>query len=220
VWLLEAGALECVLPNGDVCATMTHRGTWFGEHRHPTPEPHQPRCIAESGTGPSTSAPGLGSPPPRLHCDWAHPCHVYTGTASRRRAHSPRARKDAQGDGPRQGTRRRPNGSAQPGIPGYRVEDWFPADFRSTGVTLRVVLFCLFACLFVCRQISSLLYRMRGPHFVSLFDALPDALSELKRKLQVGFPLADARRTAVVHERHFLPHCSFLCTASASIGLR
>ena len=67
---------------------------------------------------------------------------------------------------------------------------------------------------------------MRGPHFVSLFDALPDALSELKRKLQVGFPLADARLSAdarlpaVVHERHFWPHCSFLCTASASIGLR
>ncbi len=32
MWLLEAGALECVLPNGDVCATMTHRGTWFGEY--------------------------------------------------------------------------------------------------------------------------------------------------------------------------------------------
>jgi hypothetical protein len=26
------------------------------------------------------SAPGLGSPLPRLHRDWAHPCHVCTGT--------------------------------------------------------------------------------------------------------------------------------------------
>jgi hypothetical protein len=31
VWLLEAGALECVTVAGEVCATLTHRGTWFGE---------------------------------------------------------------------------------------------------------------------------------------------------------------------------------------------
>ena len=27
-----------------------------------------------------TSAPGLGSPLPLLHRDWAHPCHICTGT--------------------------------------------------------------------------------------------------------------------------------------------
>jgi hypothetical protein len=35
-----------------------------------------------TGTGltPATSAPGLGSPLPRLHRDWAHPCHFCAGT--------------------------------------------------------------------------------------------------------------------------------------------
>ncbi len=28
----------------------------------------------------ATSAPGLGSPLPHLHRDWAHPCHICTGT--------------------------------------------------------------------------------------------------------------------------------------------
>jgi hypothetical protein len=28
----------------------------------------------------ATSAPGLGSPLPHLHRDWAHPCHIRTGT--------------------------------------------------------------------------------------------------------------------------------------------
>ena len=27
----------------------------------------------------ATSAPGLGSPQPHLHRDWAHPCHICTG---------------------------------------------------------------------------------------------------------------------------------------------
>jgi hypothetical protein len=33
-----------------------------------------------SGLTPPTSAPGLGSPRPRLRRDWAHPAHVCTGT--------------------------------------------------------------------------------------------------------------------------------------------
>ena len=35
-----------------------------------------------TGTGltPAISAPGLGSPPPHLHRDWAHPRHICTGT--------------------------------------------------------------------------------------------------------------------------------------------
>jgi hypothetical protein len=33
-----------------------------------------------SERGMPTSAPGLGSPRPRLHRDWAHPCHICTGT--------------------------------------------------------------------------------------------------------------------------------------------
>jgi hypothetical protein len=28
----------------------------------------------------ATSAPGLGSPQPLMHRDWAHPCHICTGT--------------------------------------------------------------------------------------------------------------------------------------------
>ena len=28
----------------------------------------------------ASSAPGLGSPLPHLHRDWAHPCHICTGT--------------------------------------------------------------------------------------------------------------------------------------------
>jgi hypothetical protein len=34
----------------------------------------------EPGLTPATSAPGLGSPPPHLHRDWAHPRHICTGT--------------------------------------------------------------------------------------------------------------------------------------------
>ena len=33
---------------------------------------------------PATSAPGLGSPVPHLHRDWAHPCHICVGTGRRR----------------------------------------------------------------------------------------------------------------------------------------
>jgi hypothetical protein len=33
-----------------------------------------------SGLAPPTSAPGLGSPLPHLHRDWAHPCHICAGT--------------------------------------------------------------------------------------------------------------------------------------------
>jgi hypothetical protein len=33
-----------------------------------------------TGLTPSTSAPGLGSPLPHLHWDWAHPCHICPGT--------------------------------------------------------------------------------------------------------------------------------------------
>jgi hypothetical protein len=51
------------------------------------------RCHICAGTGPArghlctgtglaaaTSAPGLGSPPPHLHRDWAHRRHICTGT--------------------------------------------------------------------------------------------------------------------------------------------
>ena len=39
-------------------------------------------CHICTGTGltPATSAPGLGSPLPHLHWDWAHPCHICTWT--------------------------------------------------------------------------------------------------------------------------------------------
>jgi hypothetical protein len=33
-----------------------------------------------SGLNPTTSTPGVGSPLPHLHRDWAHPCHICTGT--------------------------------------------------------------------------------------------------------------------------------------------
>ena len=39
-----------------------------------TSAPQQP------GAAPATSASGLGSPLPHLHRDWAHPCHICTGT--------------------------------------------------------------------------------------------------------------------------------------------
>jgi hypothetical protein len=40
------------------------------------------RCRICTGTGftPATSAPGRGSPLPRLHRDGVHPCHICTGT--------------------------------------------------------------------------------------------------------------------------------------------
>ncbi len=39
-------------------------------------------CHVCTGTGltAATSAPGLGSPLPHLHRDWADPCHICTGT--------------------------------------------------------------------------------------------------------------------------------------------
>jgi hypothetical protein len=36
---------------------------------------------SETGLTPATSAPGLGSPLPHLHRDWARPSHICTGTA-------------------------------------------------------------------------------------------------------------------------------------------
>ena len=49
-------------------------------------EVHQPVAAlpAAGGPTPATSAPGLGSPPPHLHRDWAHPRHICTGTAPKR----------------------------------------------------------------------------------------------------------------------------------------
>ncbi len=41
------------------------------------------RCHICSGTGPTARlfvSPGLGSPPPHLHRDWAWPRHICTGT--------------------------------------------------------------------------------------------------------------------------------------------
>jgi hypothetical protein len=38
------------------------------------------------GLTPATSAPGLGSPLPHLCRDWAHPCHICTGSARARSA--------------------------------------------------------------------------------------------------------------------------------------
>ena len=34
------------------------------------------------GLAAATTAPGLGSPLPYLHRDWAHPCHICTGTGA------------------------------------------------------------------------------------------------------------------------------------------
>ena len=44
-------------------------------------------CHICTGTGlsPATSAPGLGSPPPHLHQDWARPCHLCTRTGRPRK---------------------------------------------------------------------------------------------------------------------------------------
>ena len=36
--------------------------------------------FADSTSSAATSAPGLGSPRPHLHRDWAHPCHICTRT--------------------------------------------------------------------------------------------------------------------------------------------
>jgi hypothetical protein len=37
-------------------------------------------CASGTGLAAATSAPGLGSPLPHLHQDWAHPCHIRAGT--------------------------------------------------------------------------------------------------------------------------------------------
>jgi hypothetical protein len=53
------------------------RSWWSAVPTNPIP----PRHI-RTGTGlaASTSVPGLGSPLPHLHRDWARPCHICTGT--------------------------------------------------------------------------------------------------------------------------------------------
>jgi hypothetical protein len=38
------------------------------------------QCVLTLGSLPATSAPGLGSPLPHLHREWARPCHICTGT--------------------------------------------------------------------------------------------------------------------------------------------
>ncbi len=45
------------------------------------------RLHTRTGTGltPATSVPGLGSPLPHLHRDWAHPCRIFAGTGLTRR---------------------------------------------------------------------------------------------------------------------------------------
>ena len=48
--------------------------------------PSRPQCLVsrpchmftETGPAAATSAPGLGSPVPHLHRDWARPCHICT----------------------------------------------------------------------------------------------------------------------------------------------
>ena len=50
--------------------------TIWGSERRCSPS----HCCGLNALPPSTSAPGLGSPLPHLHCDWAHPCHVCAGT--------------------------------------------------------------------------------------------------------------------------------------------
>jgi hypothetical protein len=42
---------------------------------------------------------------------------------------------------------------------------------------------------------------MRGPHFVSMFDAVPEALAELKRKLQLSLHGVGKYRIAVMAEK-------------------
>ena len=45
-----------------------------------------------TGLAAATCAPGLGSPPPHLHRDWAHPCHICAGREdAHTRTHSGRA---------------------------------------------------------------------------------------------------------------------------------
>jgi hypothetical protein len=48
---------------------------------NPCAQPN-PAAISAPGRGSraGTSAPGRGSPLPHLHRDWAHPCHICTGT--------------------------------------------------------------------------------------------------------------------------------------------
>ena len=48
-----------------------------------------------TGLTPSTSAPGLGSPHPHLHRDWAHPSHICSGTGL---ISLPHLRRDSQVD--------------------------------------------------------------------------------------------------------------------------
>ncbi len=143
----------------------------------------------------------------RLHRDWAHPCRIGAGTGLTPVTSAPGLARAGELTALGLAKTRKvtvrakvrafsptalPTGNS--GLSGRRVG--FRRISGRPESRCASFLFCLFVYSFVCRQISSLLYRMRGPHFVSLFDALPDALSELKRKLQVGFPLADARLSA------------------------
>jgi hypothetical protein len=61
-----------------LCCTQPLRAVGCTRAARPTVE--RTACPCRSRPTPATSAPGLGSPRPRLHRDWAHPGHACTGT--------------------------------------------------------------------------------------------------------------------------------------------
>ena len=66
-------------PRGQVCAEQGWYGVLLRRFQIQGP-PFLTLHLWGLGPPPATSAQGLGPPRPHLHRDWAHPCHIYTGT--------------------------------------------------------------------------------------------------------------------------------------------
>jgi hypothetical protein len=73
-------AAHCAAIFGTAAPTMCRTAT-TGDEASAT--------CTETGLTPATSAPGLASPLPHLHQDWAHRCHICTGTGLSRCAVQP-----------------------------------------------------------------------------------------------------------------------------------
>jgi hypothetical protein len=90
---VDAFACACVPPAWEIAAVAggprSSRATRHGSRSERREKPCRPRTAPSRGRStpagaasrptPATSAPGLGSPPPHLRRDWAHPCHICAG---------------------------------------------------------------------------------------------------------------------------------------------
>jgi hypothetical protein len=97
-------------PDGRIAFAPPHRDASV-HHLAATIAIHRP---CPPSAAPATSAPGLGSPLPHQHRDWARPCHISLGTSSAPGLDSPHPADGAAAElKPRRGERHRDRRSTQ-----------------------------------------------------------------------------------------------------------